>query len=469
MSKYHATLSRREFLKALGLGGAGLAAAAIAPPPVFHDIDEALSSPQAVLKRPPWVREVEKPTIEINWDIMKRFNYFEVMWAGGFAKAVGPAQTSAIINASNNNLARWRAEKRPGYTLADAALNGCSTQATVSFMGPRTSATPESLGVPKWDGTPEESAKLVRTFLRVHGASHVGFVQLETDTTEKLINAYDGAKIMSVQGPRLDILDVDQPEDKPADPVTGGGGYRVIPKKARTVIVYTLRMSPELIHRAPSLIASREHGYMYDLRTLVQGQLQNFLRTLGYMGLGDTLPYAAFCQSTGFAVLAGLGETCRIMHTLTPDYGLMERVFVVVTDLPIAPGKPVDFGVMNFCKTCKKCADYCPAQAIPHDTEPSWDVKGPYNRPGVRHWYRNEPLCRAYIFTAGACALCFGVCPYSKTHNASYTSLWQSTVAKTPVFNRAIRKMDDFMGYGARAGEDIENFWDHDLPPFGWT
>jgi epoxyqueuosine reductase len=37
MSKYHSTLSRREFLKALGLGGAGLGAAAIASP-VFHDL-----------------------------------------------------------------------------------------------------------------------------------------------------------------------------------------------------------------------------------------------------------------------------------------------------------------------------------------------------------------------------------------------------------------------------------------------
>ena len=468
MGKYHSTISRREFLKALGMGGAGLAAAAVAPP-VFHDLDEAMASPQAVLKRPSWVREVDKPTVEINWDIMKRFNYYEVMWAGGFQKALGPEQADEVIRASARNLLLWRTEKKPGYTLQDAALNGCSTQATVSFLGPRTSATHATLGVPRWEGTPEENDRLVRTFLRIHGACHVGFVELETNTTEKLINAYDGAKIMSVQGPRLDILDVDEPVDAPEDPKTGGGGYRIIPKKARWVIVYTLRMSPELIHRAPGLISSREHGYMYDLRTLVQGQLQNFLRTLGYMGLGDTLPYAAFCQSTGFAVLAGLGETCRVMHTLTPDYGLMERVFVVVTDLPLAPGKPVDFGVMNFCRTCKKCADYCPAQAIPHDTEPSWEVKGPFNREGVRHWYRNEPACRAYIYTAGACAVCFAVCPYSKTHKASYTNAWQSTVAKTPVFNRLIRKMDDFMGYGPRTGDDIEKFWDLDLPPFGWT
>ena len=341
--------------------------------------------------------------------------------------------------------------------------------AAISFMGPQTSATPESLGVPKWEGTPEENARLVRSFLHIHGAEHVGFVQLETDTTEKLINSYDAAKVMSIQGPRLDILDVDQPVDKPGDPVTGGGGYRVIPKKARSVIVYTLRMSPELIHRAPGMISSREHGYMYDLRTLVQGQLQNFLRTLGYMGLGDTLPYAAFCQSTGFAVLAGLGETCRAMHTITPEYGMMQRVFVVVTDLPLAPGKPVDFGATRFCRVCKKCSDYCPAHAIEGSTEPSWEVKGPYQRPGVRHWYRAEPLCRAYIYTAGACAICLGVCPYSKIHNASYTSAWQEMVATSPVLDRVIRKMDDFMGYGLRTGDNIEKFWDLDLPPFGWT
>jgi len=468
MSKYHSTISRRDFLKALGLGGVGLGAAAVMPP-VFHDLEEAMASPQAVLKRPSWVKEVDKPTIEIDWSIMKRFNYFEVMWAGGFAKAWGSSQASLIASAGAGNTALARKQNRPGYTLADTALNGCTTQATVSFLGPRTSATPATLGVPRWEGTPEENARLVRAFLRIHGACHVGFVELDTDTTEKLINSYDGAKVMSVQGPRLDILDVDEPVDKPEDPVTGGGGYRIIPKKARSVIVYTLRMSPELIHRAPGMISSREHGYMYDLRTIVQGQLQNFLRTLGYMGLGDTLPYAAFCQSTGFAVLAGLGETCRAMHTITPDYGLMQRVFVVVTDLPLAPGKPVDFGVTKFCRVCKKCADYCPAQAIPHDTEPSWEVKGPFNRPGVRHWYRDEPLCRAYIYMAGACAICFGVCPYSKVHNAAYTNAWQATVATTPIFDRAIRKMDDFMGYGVRQGDDIEKFWDLELPPFGWT
>jgi epoxyqueuosine reductase len=212
MAKYHSTLSRREFLKALGLGGAGLATAAVAPP-IFHDLDEMMASPQAVLKRPSWVREVNKPTVEIDWGRMQRFNYFDVMWAGGFAKAVGPEQADEIIRASARNTLLWRLENKPGYRLEDVALNSCTTQAPLSFMGSQRSPTPESLGVPAWSGTPEDAGRLVRTFLRVHGAAHVGFVELETDTTEKLIDSYDAAKVMSVPGPRLDILDVDEPED----------------------------------------------------------------------------------------------------------------------------------------------------------------------------------------------------------------------------------------------------------------
>lgn len=468
MSKYHSTLSRREFLKALGLGGAGVTAAAVAPL-VFRDLDEMIASPAAVMQRPSWVKEAAKPTVEIDWSIMKRFSDYEVMWAGGFAKAVGPAQADQAIKASARNAFLWRLEGRPGYTLRDAALANSSHGAPLSFLGPRTSPTPEELETPRWDGTPEQNARLITSYLRMHGAYHVGFAELDTDTTEKMINLYDAGKDRSALGPRIDILDVDQPEDHPEDEKTGCGGYRVLPKKARWVIVYTLRMSPELISRAPGFISNREHSYMYDLRSLVQGQLQNFMRTLGYWCFGDTLKAAALGQGTGFAVMAGLGETCRVMHTITPEFGLMQRVFIVITDMPLPPGKPVDFGVMNFCRTCKKCAENCPAHAIPMDTDPTWEVKGPFNRPGVKHWYRNEPACRAYIYQAGACAICFAVCPYSKLHGASYTNLWQSTVAKTSVFNRTIRKMDDFLGYGPRVGDDVEKFWDLDLPPFGWT
>jgi len=77
MTKYHSTFSRREFMKVLGLGGAGLGAAAVMPPAI-RDLDEVMASPQAEFKRPSWVKQVTKPTVEIDWPMMKRFDYHYV-------------------------------------------------------------------------------------------------------------------------------------------------------------------------------------------------------------------------------------------------------------------------------------------------------------------------------------------------------------------------------------------------------
>jgi len=50
MPDYHSTVSRREFMKALGLGGIGLGLSSMSGP-VFHDLDEAMTSPMAVIEK----------------------------------------------------------------------------------------------------------------------------------------------------------------------------------------------------------------------------------------------------------------------------------------------------------------------------------------------------------------------------------------------------------------------------------
>ncbi len=464
MSKYHATLSRRDFMKALGLGGLGLGVAATLPPaPPVHDLDEAMALPVANPGRPSWVKVVDKPTVEIDWSIMRRFDYHYVMWASGLRRELGPEQYDEVLRAQRNNRLTWMAQKRPGFLLRDVALKEANHWAPNSFMGPQTSPTPASLGVPRYEGTPEENARLVRAFLRAHGAYHVSFVELDTATTEKLIYAYDTG-VGEAQGPRIDILDVDQPEDHPQQ------GYRVLPKKARWVIVYSLRMMDEFIKRPATQIGDREHYYMYNLRSLIQGQLQQFLRTLGYMCLGEASNFNALGVTTGFGVLAGLGEMSRIGHIITPEFGIQQRVNKAITDLPLAPGRPVDFGVYNFCRTCKKCAEFCPPRAISPATEPTWDTGGKtYFQPGVKWYFWSQPRCLSYIYTIGGCATCFGVCPYSKRHKDAYTGVFQETVATTPALNRFWRKADDFFfGTGVRGNESVERWWELNLPPWGY-
>ncbi len=58
-------------MKGLGLVTAGIGGAS-AVSPVFHDLDELTSSAETKLKRAWWVKEVDEPTVEIDWEIMKR-------------------------------------------------------------------------------------------------------------------------------------------------------------------------------------------------------------------------------------------------------------------------------------------------------------------------------------------------------------------------------------------------------------
>ncbi len=466
MPKYHSTLSRREFLKALGIGAAGVGAASLgmAVPNLVepvHDLDELASSTLAVPNRPSYVKEVDKPTVEVDWSVMSRFDYHNVMWAAGLQKALGKTQFDLVNAAQQGNRLLRLKQNKPGYTLRDDAFVNAFYGAPSSYLPPTTNSTPADLGVPVYQDTPENNARMVRAFLRFHGAAQVGFMELDTNTTEKLIYSYDTG-VGQAQGPKITIADVDQPSETKEE--------RIMPKKARWVIIYTIRMADELMRRAPTEFVVGPTNLGYNLKSIIQGQLQLFLRGLGYMGLGEASPYNDLGSKVGMGIMAGLGEHSRAMHIITPEYGLRQRLFALVTDLPLAPGKPVDFGVMRFCRVCKKCSDICPPKAINGETEPSWNILGDYNQQGIKSWHRIEPNCLSYIRQSGSsqgCILCFAVCPLSKGKNESiYQSLIKRTIATTPTFDRAIRKMDDYLGYGQRS--DPDTFWDMDLPPFGW-
>jgi reductive dehalogenase len=468
MPDYHSTVSRREFMKALGLGGIGLGLSSMSGP-VFHDLDEAMTSPMAVMKRPSWVKEVDKPTVEIDWNNIGAYDGADVMWEKGYAKAVGPQQLDVSLRTAAMNRKNWILQNKPGWTMRDYAFLQArfmmraaftDTRNCQTFLGPQNSPTPESLGLPRYEGTPEENARMVRTFLKTHGCSEVAFCELDTDTTEKILYKCDAAGV-----PYL-IKDVDQPEEHISP---DGDSYRIIPKKARWVIVYSIRMSDELLRRAPTYLSYRTAFIIYELQTMVQSWLQNFMRTLGYMCLGWHTITSSLGSTTGFGVMSGLGETCRTMHLITPEYGQTERIFCAITDLPLAPGKPVDFGAFNFCKTCKKCADFCPARAIPNSTEPEWTPNAFYHRSGLKTWYRNEAQCRSYMFQVDtSCGICAAVCPFSKLYKSPYHDVVRTITSNTHTFNRFFRKMDDFMGYGLCSQDEIEQYWDHEVKPFGW-
>jgi len=72
--RYHSTVSRKNFMKMIGFGAGMLGVAtATGHAESFKDLDDMKSSPLAKRKMPFRVKEVDKPTVEIDWDNMQIF------------------------------------------------------------------------------------------------------------------------------------------------------------------------------------------------------------------------------------------------------------------------------------------------------------------------------------------------------------------------------------------------------------
>ena len=76
MSKFHSTVNRRDFMKALGLAGAGLGAAA-ATAPAFRDLDEFVTSNSSTHQSQKWWvkdRDIGDITTPVDWGVFKEYD-----------------------------------------------------------------------------------------------------------------------------------------------------------------------------------------------------------------------------------------------------------------------------------------------------------------------------------------------------------------------------------------------------------
>ena len=240
---------------------------------------------------------------------------------------------------------------------------------------------------------------MIRAAVKYFGASQVGIVELD-ERIRKLIYSYD------TDGVKLEFEDVDlayETKDK-----------RVIPNKARWVIVFTVKMSAELLRRrtgrSPSLLSASTTGQAYTRGRAIIDSLQTFLHVLGYQGLMGTWENGLGI-APALGVMAGLGEISRTNRLISPEDGPAVRIFKVITDLPLVPDKPIDAGIMRFCRTCNKCADSCPSGTLSRKAKPSWETLGAWSNPGHRAYFEDAPKCMLYWFMgAVTCSTCISVC-----------------------------------------------------------
>ena len=426
-------LDRRDFFKGLGVASAATLLLSAVGGTLAGDVFQTPTSGN-VHNRPWWIRNVDKPSLGIDWEVIERFNAHTGLVLGEQGmRYVGDEDEINRLESKASALEIDRIQRNvPGYRLQDQALYSAFRMARnalpLSFLGLQQTPTPEQLNVPRWEGTPEDAAQMVKAALRHMGAATVGIVELD-ERTRKLIYSID------IDGKPIEFEDVPlgyETDDR-----------RVIPYGHRWAIVYTVQMSEETLKRASTVTGAQTTMLAYYRGISIQLIAQEFLRGLGYQALGQPA-INALGIAPALAVMAGLGELSRLNRVVTPEYGPMVRIFFLITNLPMAPDSPIDAGIARCCRTCMKCAEACPSSSLSFAKEPTWQPAGPWNNPGHETWFENSPRCRRYwLESAGTnCGICFAVCPFSNKNRSFMHDFMKMHIATVPAVDGVVRSFD---------------------------
>ncbi len=236
-----------------------------------------------------------------------------------------------------------------------------------------------------------------------------------------------------------------------------------LPEGVNRAIVMLIEMDYEAIGSSPTLPASITTGNGYSRMAFLIACMAQFLRDLGYKAIPSGNDTAL---SVPLAVQAGLGQFGRNGLLITPKFGQRVRICKVFTDFPLDLDSPINMGVTNFCRVCKKCAKFCPSQSIPYDRNPTWESpwKIPSNNSGGTYkWYVNAESCYEYwVKNTSDCSNCIRVCPFTKPSGLAH-DLARFIIKNFQFLDPVMVLMDDLMSkfpmwrYGKK--KNPENFW----------
>jgi reductive dehalogenase len=170
----------------------------------------------------------------------------------------------------------------------------------------------------------------------------------------------------------------------------------------------------------------------------VIASMVGYIQEMGYTVIrGAANPQAV-------ALSSGVGELGRNGMIITKKFGARIHLQdAIMTNLPLVPGKPIDIGVEDFCKVCRKCAVTCPTNSI------SFEGKQVYN--GVEKYKIKWLTCyklRPYVHEHwGSCLTCVAVCPYTKPttwwRDLAVSSLSHTPIPLRPLVVRTLKAIDD--------------------------
>jgi reductive dehalogenase len=295
-------------------------------------------------------------------------------------------------------------------------------------------------GIDKWEGTPDNAAKMVKRVAHFFGADMVGIAPLDKRWF------FSHSWWPNGDHKEITFKHVDAPEETDME--------LVIPEKMKWVIVMGAWMNPDMIKYTPSPLGCAETRITYSNMGLMVSGVAEFLRGIGYRAIPSINDLAL---NIPIAIDAGFGEQGRNGKLITPHYGPSVRLCKVITELPLVRDYPIRFGATEFCEVCQKCAEDCVVNAIPTGGR-TWDKPNISHSPGVYTWYLDNEACRKYWSMGNGtnCTACIRSCPFTKNPGLVH-DLTRAFISNVPALNPVWRNLDDVFGYGQQA--DGSDFW----------
>ena len=167
-------------------------------------------------------------------------------------------------------------------------------------------------------------------------------------------------------------------------------------------------LGSDWISAAQSMKSYSTSGFMATV-------VSNYIRRLGYEAEPHFSGHYKVVMPP-LVLLSGLGEVSRFGGVvLNPFLGPRFKASAVTTNLPLEPDSPIEFGVADACRQCRRCAEACESGAVSSEMEPSFDVACSSNNPGVLRWAVDHDKCYAFWLENGAsCSNCIAMCPFTR-------------------------------------------------------
>lgn len=445
------SVNRRDFLKLIGLGGAGFAVPTVIGKSSNGYLVESEEEYSGFL-----VEKLsgDKPPYEYDPNVLKRMNEKFTIFSRNVwdpARQDRPKEDLTKIRLVD------KGGKEPNQTRLDYALQAAAWASAAMGGGPAYEWSVQTgqikgllqYGLAPWDPADidmswEEASLAVKHAALFYGASLAGIAELNP------LWVYSDAF-----APSKEDIERTIPVLEDGDRLEQAEDAWYIPASLNRVIAMAFEEDYYAMSNSPGRLASAATGNGYSRMAFTSYSLAEFIRGLGYRaipagnGVGLSIP---------IAIDAGLGQLGRNGLLVTPKYGPRVRLAKVITDMPLVPDAPINFGVTEFCEACKICATECPSGAI--STGPmTFEGKSASNNPGTKKWYVEVEKC--YDYNGFSCSNCKRTCPFNKPNNSWLHRMTREIVnGKAVPLNSIMRNLDQASGYGVQL--DDTEFWKMD-------